>query len=631
MNDHGSNSGQHDAKPFGYDRTFDLAQQKVIFNPIGQYAVDVTFLHVELKVPFGHYPQLFQDFQDDVKKAYDIAQEVGKQNKDIKKSTISGLSALTFPVKMAAFKFTETLFKLPEVTLDEARFDPLGRYRRGTSTEPVSEEQYLRQKRFVEAAVGAGASILGFIFDIFKYQEVKAIKKDLYRMEKTQQVIYDRQKMLMQTTIRQGELLVDHTQWIKGNRDTLRALIAADQAAVFTKLQVFGGVISREVDTFADTVKMAQLGKLNPDQISLATLNDIVQFIQTTEEEFKLTSPVKKAADIFTMPLSYLYNLEEERLEFIIHVPMTRQEQILDMYEYFPFPMTMTSDRDRVAVPRTGNHNVLAYNKQREYQTLSATELQACFKLKQVHYCAHRQILRTDWTKTCLSALYTKNQAAATRYCDFQIQPADERVYKLQGSDFLVYTNRELLAERICGNRHDSVQIREGTIVSVPQGCRLKLEQHQIYGEVGIHRGFESPKIFDWTWDAQRVLRNHSGPELASAIQAMEHEAGMSSFETEDLLQQMDLHRLQKELEKTKEETLEINTSLNNPFGLVHWIAAILSSITTFVSTLIVIKLALWFQARRAMKPTAPPMPASINYQPAIQAPTPHVQFISAR
>ena len=160
-------------------------------------------------------------------------------------------------------------------------------------------------------------------------------------MEKTQQVIYDQQKMLMQTTIRQGELLVNHTRWIKGNRDTLRALIAADQAAVFTKLQVFGGVISREVDTFADTVKMAQLGKLNPDQISLATLNDIVQFIQTTEEEFKLTSPVKKAADIFTMPHSYLYNLEEERLEFIIHVPMTRQEQILDMYEYFPFPMTM--------------------------------------------------------------------------------------------------------------------------------------------------------------------------------------------------------------------------------------------------------------------------------------------------
>jgi hypothetical protein len=65
-----------------------------------------------------------------------------------------------------------------------------------------------------------------------------------------------------------------------------------------------------------------------------------------------LASPVQKAADIFTMPLSYLYKLKEQRLEFIIHVPLTRPEQILDMYEYFPFPMTMTGDRHRVAVPQ---------------------------------------------------------------------------------------------------------------------------------------------------------------------------------------------------------------------------------------------------------------------------------------
>jgi hypothetical protein len=471
---------------------------------------------------------------------------------------------------------------------------------------------------------------LGFVFDIFKYGEVKQIKRDLYQLEKNQQVISDRQKMLMQTTVEQGKLLVQHSEWIKSNRATLKGLIAADQASVFTKLQVFGGIIQQEVDTFADTVKMAQLGKLNPDQISLSVLDDIVAFIQTVEAERGLTSPVKLAADLFTMPLSYLYNLKETRLEFILHVPLTRPEQILDMYEFFPFPMTMTGDRDRVAVPRTGPHNVLAYNRLREFQTLATTELQACFNLKRIHYCAHRQILKTDWSRTCLSALFTKNQAAATRYCDFQIQPADERVFKLKGSDFLVYTNRELMAERICGEKHDSVQIREGTIVSVPQGCRLKLEQHQIYGEVGIHRGFENPKIFDWTWDAQRVLRNHSGPELASAIQAMQHEAGMASFETEDLLQQMDLHRLQEELNKAQLETVKINTSLNNPFGIVHWIAAILSSLTTFVSTLLVIKFIQWIQNRRTLKASAPPLPMAppLVYQPPANPP---LQFISAR
>jgi hypothetical protein len=145
----------------------------------------------------------------------------------------------------------------------------------------------------------------------------------------------------------------------------------------------------RLYNTFADTVKMAQLGKLNPDQIGLSVLDDIVLFVQQTESDFGLTSPVKKAADFFTMPLSYMYSLKEQRLEFIIHVPLTRPEQILDMYEYFPFPMTMTGGHDRVAIPWTVPHNVLAYNKQCEFQTLAATELQACFRLQRVHYCAH--------------------------------------------------------------------------------------------------------------------------------------------------------------------------------------------------------------------------------------------------
>jgi hypothetical protein len=155
-------------------------------------------------------------------------------------------------------------------------------------------------------------------------------------------------------------------------------------------------------------------------------------------------------------------------------------------------------------------------------------------------------------------------------------------------------------------------------------------EQHQIYGEVGIHRGFENPKILDWTWDAQQELRNHSGPEFASAIQAMQHEAGMASFETEDLLQQMDLNRLQEELNKAQQETVKINTSLNNPFGIVHWIAAILSSITTFVSTQLVIKFVQWIQNRRSLKASAPPLPMApqMVYKPPANPP---LQFISAR
>ena len=657
--DPGSTFGQRDATPFTYERTFDLTQQKVIFNPIGKYAVDVTFLHMELKVNFGHFVPLFEEFKADIVAAYTLAQQVGKLDKDLKKSTVSGLAALSFPVNMAGQKLTETLYKLPEVTYDEARFDPAGRYRRDygprsdmaagsdLAADPLlnQEERFTesvigvgpdplltREKRFIESVIGVGSSILSFVFDIFKYQEIKGVKRDLLRLEKTQQAIYDRQKMLMQTTVAQGKLLTDHQKWIKETRDQLALVIKTDQAGLFTKLLSFGGIIQREVDTFADTVKMALLGKLNPDQISYEKLTEMAQFVWDMEKEKGLQSPVKIPADLFSMPLSYLYNLEEERLEFIFHIPMTQPHQILDMYEYLPFPMSMTNDRHRVAVPRPGPHNVLAYNQKREFQTLSASELQACFVLKKVHYCARRQVLRTDWTKTCLSALFVKNQEASTRYCDFQIQPADERVFKLQGSDFLIYTNRDLITERICGDRHEQVHVKEGSVVSVPQGCRLKLEQHQIYGEVGLHRGFETPQIFEWTWDAQRVLRNHSGPDLVAAIAAMEHEAGMLSFETEDLLQQMELNRLEVELNKTRTETLDLSTSLNNPFGWVHWVSAVISCFTTFISTMMFLGFLRWIRRRQLPAPSAPGLLPVVYHQPQPpMAPNPVLNFVAPR
>ena len=94
---------------------------------------------------------------------------------------------------------------------------------------------------------------------------------------------------------------------------------------------------------------------------------------------------------------------------------------------------------------------------------------------------------------------------------------------------------------------------------------------------------FDNSKIFSWNWDAQRVLRIHSGAELTLAIQALEHEAGMASMETEDLLQQMELHQLQSALEQNDHKQQELDGKTSNPWEFVHWIGIIISAVVTFV------------------------------------------------
>ena len=106
-----------------------------------------------------------------------------------------------------------------------------------------------------------------------------------------------------------------------------------------------------------------------------------------------------------------------------------RPEQVMDMFEYIPFPMTMSTSENHIVLPRPGHHNVLTLSQKQEYQVLASSELSQCFKLGRVHYCQGQQILKTNFRKTCLGALYVKDAEAASCFCNFQVQPAEERVF----------------------------------------------------------------------------------------------------------------------------------------------------------------------------------------------------------
>ena len=137
--------------------------------------------------------------------------------------------------------------------------------------------------------------------------------------------------------------------------------------------------------------------------------------------------------------------------------------------------------------------------------------------------------------------LYVKAAKAASWYCDFQVQPANDRVFQMKNDDYLVYTNKEVVATKKCGPNQETIRITVGTAISIPRGCSVKLEDHKIYGEESICHSTSETRIFDWNWDAKRVLRNISTPQFIQAMQELEHEAGVISFVTEDILQQVDL------------------------------------------------------------------------------------------
>ena len=256
----------------------------------------------------------------------------------------------------------------------------------------------------------------------------------------------------------------------------------------------------------------------------------------------------------------------------------------MDMLEYVPFPMMMYTSETHAALLCPGAHDVLAIDQNQEYQLLSSGELQHCLKLAKVHYCKGRQVLKTNFCKSCLGTLYVKDSEATSWYSDFQIQPADERVFKLSGEEYFIYTRKDLLVTRTCGATQTQLEISEETRINVSAGCNVRLEGHQIYGEESAVLPGSKPEVFDWRWDAERNLKNISESQFKDAIRELKHEAGMISFETEEILQQFDLN-----FEKVEAHDL---------FGWAKWITPLISGFIYFTVAMILLGVGKAYYAR---------------------------------
>ena len=163
-------------------------------------------------------------------------------------------------------------------------------------------------------AVGVGSSFLGWVFDFFRAKEVQNLIKYLNHLQDNVYKLQDNQKLLFATTVRHHEIRSTEA-WMD--------LYNVDQASSFTKIKQMSSLCQDEVRTFSTMVALAQIGKINPDQISQEALENALEFLDLVTEVKGMVTPVKSTADIFTMPMSYVFNKAQETFYFLIHIPLT--------------------------------------------------------------------------------------------------------------------------------------------------------------------------------------------------------------------------------------------------------------------------------------------------------------------
>jgi len=87
-------------------------------------------------------------------------------------------------------------------------------------------------------------------------------------------------------------------------------------------------------------------------------------------------------------------------------VPLVKEEYLLKMNQYLPFPLMQSLSPNHSLTPSEGQNDILAYSGFDTYKILSQLDLASCHKMGDTYFCKGRNDLRTDITETCLGSLY---------------------------------------------------------------------------------------------------------------------------------------------------------------------------------------------------------------------------------
>jgi hypothetical protein len=101
-----------------------------------------------------------------------------------------------------------------------------------------------------------------------------------------------------------------------------------------------------------------------------------------------------------------VYQPGNKTVSLILHVPLVKHENLLQMHQYLPFPLSHDLSPNHSIMPAVGQNDVLAYSGYETYKIVSQSDLAACHKMGETYFCKGRNDLRSDIQETCLGALF---------------------------------------------------------------------------------------------------------------------------------------------------------------------------------------------------------------------------------
>jgi hypothetical protein len=491
-----------------------------IFNPMGKYATDVQYLFVRLPIFFNPI--------------MDAQRNILYQHKAILDAVHN--KTVEHPIKQIVSFSLTTIQDIIVETRD--LLDKL----------PNTSEYGSRKKRFLDLLFGIAGTAFGIANSVQIAKINTLLGSEIHRVD----MMVDVQQL------HENHLHSIDLQMINIS-EILSDFVAYNPAAISAFLNTMTSQLRNILDKASDALEQAQVHRLSHKIFSNDVLVTIKEYIDKVAKKNNYISFIKHTSDLFQIETSYVYQPANHTVSLILHVPLVKPDYLLNLHQYLPFPLSHNLSPNHSLTPSVGQHDILAYSGYETFKIVSQSDLAACTRMGDTYFCKGRNDLRTDIKNTCLGSLYLQQTKGVQKYCQFEIQPASERVFRIEFNKWTISTQQQYTTHKVCDKTRTPVMITSGTTIELQPGCKIRLQTHILYAE-SIEEITITPTHFTWTWNASQIFPALKENEFAYALQSL-RDYGLHVVDAADIAHHLKFSNFQDSIPS------DITNLMTNPFN----------------------------------------------------------------
>ena len=294
-------------------------------------------------------------------------------------------------------------------------------------------------------------------------------------------------------------------------KDMLIFLNHKNYHKIITLVSVLNDQLKDAISEVRSIVRAGQQKRVSKELIYGQPLVELFEAIKARAYKMGCKMILEQPSDIYEIESTYGYDKDGKAFAIYVHIPLYKQEEELQLWEYIPFPILQSVRTNSTIIPQTGKYNYIAMIPDRDlktthvvpphrYRVLDDAELKSCYRIRDVYLCAGRNTLRTDIQNSCIGALYLREHELIANNCDVEIGPSEEFVAKVGPNKWMIFAPRPFATNADCGGRHVTVKLETQTMIEVPEDCTIHIRDVLLTTDININMDFKLQR-FDWIYD----------------------------------------------------------------------------------------------------------------------------------